>query len=261
MLAAMQRQMAQALFDRTHESAALGLFKGDFAQSQRGLAHYRGNLSATWNSALTAAFPVLHALVGAEFFEALARAFGKQHPSTDGDLHQFGVHFADFLAAFAPVTSHPYFPAVARYEWALHRAHFADTAPTLHRDALACISPQQLEQMRVRLHPACTLLTSPWAVSAIWRAHQASAESLASALPQQLAVDDFAVTVRPHWRVDLLALSPAAFHALRSLAQGNNLGDAIDVALDIDADFALAAHLQQWMDHAILCVIEPPESA
>ena len=258
MLATQQMQMAQALFDRKHESAALGLFKGDRAQMQQGLAHYRGNLSATWNNALSAAFPVLHALVGTEFFDALARAFGKQHPSTHGDLHQFGAHFADFLAAFAPVASHPYFPSVAHYEWALHRAHFADTALALSPAALACYTPLQLEQLRVCLHPACTLLTSRWAVSAIWRAHQGSDEAMASTLPQQLSVDDFAVTVRPHWRVDLLVLSPAAFYALQSLAQGNSFGDAVDVALDLDDSFALATHLQQWIDHAMLCMIQPP---
>ena len=258
MLATLQSQMAQALFDRTDEAAALALFNGDSAKAQQGLALYRGNLSATWEKSLSAAYPVLRALVGDEFFAALTRAFGKQHPSTDGDLHRFGASFAGFLAGFPPVASYPYFPDMARYEWAMHRAHFADDLVPLERTALAAYTPDQLEQLCLRVHPACTLLTSPWAVSAIWRAHQPTPEyTAAREFPQLLDVEDFAITVRPHWRVDLLPLSPAAYRALHCIAQGGCLGHAVDRALAIDADFSFADSLQQWIDEAVLCAIVP----
>lgn len=256
MLATLQSQMAQALFDRTDEATTLALFDGDSAKAQQGLALYRGNLSATWEKSLSAAYPVLRALVGDEFFAALTRTFGKQYPSTDGDLHRFGADFAGFLAGFTPIASYPYFPDMARYEWALHRAHFADILAPLERTALAVCTPEQLEQMRLRLHPACSLLTSPWAVSAVWRAHQPmQGNSAAGDFPHLLEVDDFAVTVRPQWRVDLLPLSAAAYQALNCIAQGGCLGDAVDIALAIDEDFSFADSLQQWIDHAVLCAV------
>ena len=259
MLAALQSQMAQAVFDRGDEAAALTLFRGDVTKCVNGLALYRGNLSATWEKSLGAAYPVLRALVGEEFFVGLTRVFGRHHPSTEGDLHRYGAHFAHFLATFAPVEAYPYFPDMARYEWALHRAHFAEPAVPLERSALALMTPQQLEQLHVRLHPACTLLTSSWAVSSIWRAHQQTQDCSANdidALPEFLTIRDFAVTVRPQWRVDLLPLSQAAYQALCAVTRGASLGDAVDAALAIDADFAFSDALQQWIDHAMLCPIE-----
>lgn len=255
MLATLQAQMAQALLDRGNEAEALALFKGDPTHIQEGLALYRGNLTATWDKTLSAAYPVLRALVGDEFFAALARAYGKQHPSTDGDLHRYGAVFADFLTGFAPVASYPYFPDVARCEWALHRAHFAPASLAIDRAYLATCTPQQLEDMRLRLLPACTLLSSNWAVSAIWRAHQSNHhDGAAPGLPQHIDIADYAVTVRPLWRVDLLTLSVASSTALHCIEQGACLGDAVDRALAIDADFSFATELQQWIDHAVLCV-------
>ena len=255
-LAALQAHMARALFDRGEEAATLALFKGDSTRAQQALALYRGNLGATWEKSLSAAYPVMQVLVGEEFFAPLVRAFGKQMPSTDGDVHRFGARFAEFLAAFAPVASYPYFVDVARYEWALHRAHFADRIVVLDRTMLANLSPQQLEDMRFRWNPACTLLTSSWSISAIWKAHQTKAAApIFNDLPQQLDCVDYAITVRPTWRVDLLPLSAAAYQALRQIEQGASLGEAVDAALAIDEDFAFASHLQQWIDAALLGVM------
>lgn len=257
MLARLQAQMAQALLDRGDDADALTLFNGDSARAQQGLALYRGNLLATRDKTLSAAYPVLRALVGEEFFSALANTYGDQYPSTDGDLHRYGAGFADFLAAFEPVTSYPYFPDMARYEWALHRAHFARTTPSIDRAYLAACTPQQLEDARFCLHPACTLLSSQWAISAIWRAHQSEGKQLIDTeLPQQIAVDDFAVTVRPRWRVDLLSLSAAASRALHCVGEGKVLGEAVDQALVIDADFSLASELTRWLDQAVLSVAD-----
>jgi hypothetical protein len=254
MLATLQAQMVQAMFDRGNQAEALALFKGGAAQRQEGIALYRGNLTATWDKTLSAAYPVLRALVGDEFFAALARAYGQQNPSTDGDLHRYGAAFADFLAGFAPVASYRYFPDVAHYEWALHRAHFAPASLAIDRANLATCTPQQLEDMRLRLHPACTLLSSNWAVGPIWRAHQADPNGDAPpGLPQNIDIADCAVTVRPRWRVDLLTLSASSSAALHCIEQGACLGEAVDRALAIDAHFSFATELQQWIDHAVLC--------
>ena len=274
MLTAMQLQMAQALFDRGNEAVArasssslssssssssslpLPLFKGSATHIEEGLALYRGNQIAMWDKTLSAAYPVLRQLVGEEFFGGLTKVYGQHHPSTDGDLHRYGAVFAEFLEGFAPVASYPYFPDVARYEWALHRAHFSPAVPIIDRAYLASCSPQQLDNLRVCLHPACTLLKSNWAVSALWRAHQSASSSGAEiVLPQQIDNADFAVTVRPRWRVDLLSLSSASSAALHRIEQGGSIGDAIDHALAIDTEFSLATELAQWIDYAMLCAV------
>jgi hypothetical protein len=254
LLARSQYQMAAALFDRTAEAEAIVLFDGDAQLVSQRLALYRGNLSATSEKALAAAYPVLQALVGEEFFAALARAFGKQQPSTSGDLNQYGEGFADFLAGFEHVAEYPYFPDMARCEWAVHSAHYAATEAAFDPALLATWTPDQFDQAHCRLHPACHLLTSRWAIADLWLAHQPDS---ATPFPDVLEVPCFLLVSRPQWHVVLLPISHAGYAALKLLQQGETLGNAVDAALAIDASFDLGTHLQQWLLHAVLVAIDP----
>ncbi|MEB0136144.1 DUF692 family protein [Actimicrobium sp. CCC2.4] len=253
-LSVSQGRMAAALLDHTVEADAISLFNGDAQLVRQRLALYRGNLTATWDKALAAAYPVLQALVGEEFFAALARAYGKQQPSTSGDLNQVGEGFADFLADFEHVAAYPYFPDMARTEWAVHRAHYAATAAPFDPVVLATWTPDQFDQARCHLHPACRLLASRWAIADLWQAHQPDS---ATPFPEALDVPCLMLVARPQWRVVLLPLSPAAHAALSLLQQGATLGAAVDAALEIDAGFDLGAHLQQWLQQAVLVAIDP----
>jgi uncharacterized protein (UPF0276 family) len=91
-LAGRQQAFAAALFDPAAAAPLLATLKGD----EHRLALYRGNLTATWDKALSAAYPVQRQLVGEEFFSPLSRAYGMAHPSGDADLNEFGGTFARF---------------------------------------------------------------------------------------------------------------------------------------------------------------------
>jgi hypothetical protein len=112
-LAAQQQAFSDALFAPAAE-ASLKLRHGE----RFGL--YRGNLASTWTKALAAAYPVIAQLVGEEFFAALAREYGRAHPSDSGDLNRFGARFEPFLRCFEHVKDLPYLPDMARLEWQLH---------------------------------------------------------------------------------------------------------------------------------------------
>ncbi|HEX7634551.1 MAG TPA: DUF692 family protein [Noviherbaspirillum sp.] len=252
-LAVTQQVFSNALFDAQTELPALTMFKGDLQRTTQRLALYRGNLTANWDKALASAYPVLLTLTGEEFFTALARAYGKAHPSMAGDLNCFGAHFADFLASFEHVAGYPYFPDMARLEWALHRAHYAASAEPLIATALAGLTPEQLDAARFTFHPACALLAFSWAVVELWQAHQPGAEGR---FPQELERPDYALVVRPRWKTDVLPLTAAAHAALALLQQGQVLGNALDAALAIDPGFDFGAHLQQWLQHGIFTGIE-----
>lgn len=251
-----QQAFSDALFDAKTEALALTMFKGDAQLATQRLALYRGNLTANWDKTLASAYPVLQALVGEEFFTALARAYGKAHPCAVGDLNQFGAHFADFLAGFAHVADYPYFPDMARLEWALHRAHYASGAGALAASALARFAPEQLDAARFTFHPACALLAFSRAVVELWQAHQPGAEDR---FPQELERPDYALVVRPQWKTDVLPLTAAAHAALTLLKHGQTLGSALDAALAIDPGFDFGAHLQQWLQHGIFAGIEVSE--
>lgn len=248
-LGATQDDFAAALFDAAAEPDALAHF---CAHGER-FALYRGNQTANWDKVLSAAYPVLRQLVGAEFFTALARAYGHAYPSDSPDLNRFGAHFADFLAGFEHVAAYPYFPDMARLEWALHRAYYAPDAAPLDPAALAGLSPEEFEALPVRLHPSCALLASDYAVGPLWQAHQPDSEV---PFPDPLAAPGHVLVCRPRWKPECLPIGAAAHAALQTLAAGGTLGGALDAAFDRDPDFDVAAHLQQWLALSLLTTHE-----
>ena len=249
-LAADQQVFAGALFDAAQTPQALAKFKGE--QADHRFALYRGNLSATWQKTLAAAYPVLQMLVGEEFFGGLAQAYGRAHPSDSGDLNRFGAHFGDFLQTFPHVADYPYLPDMARLEWALHRAHYAPGADGITPAQLAAVPPEQLEAARFVLHPACRLIAADWAVVPLWQAHQPDS---GVEFPPDMAQPSHGLVLRPVWKTRLVPLGRAGHAALSVLAEGRAFGAALDAAFELDEDFDVAANLQQWMELALIVQI------
>lgn len=253
-LSAMQALVGRALVDgRRHMSAALPLFAGTPETIAQRLALYRGNLVATWETVLAAAYPVMHALVGKAFFLGLVRAYGKQHPSTSGDVHAFGVHFARFLAGFARVAQYPYFGDMARLEWMLHRADTSPPGEALDARTLSQWTPQQVEDARLGLCMHDSLFASRWAVVSVWHAHQ---ENPVGTMPARIEEGEWAIIARAGWRPTVLPLSQAAFACLSAIDGGMRVGEALDAALAIDPELDFAAELTRWLQHQVLCVID-----
>ena len=253
-LAQSQLVFSNALFDVQAEPQALPMFKGDPQLAEQRFALYRGNQSATWDKTLASAYPVLKALVGDEFFSALSRAYGKAHPSEIGDLNHFGAGFSVFLADFPHVAQYPYFPDMARLEWALHRAHYAPNAQPVTAADLAEVAPDQLDAARLLFHPACRIISSEWAVVSLWQAHQPGRNL---EFPTQMAHNNAGLVVRPLWKADVLPLTASAYVALDALQRGQTLGAALDAALQVDPGFDLGTNLKQWLESAVFAALQP----
>ena len=254
-LAAIQADFAAGLFDAGQVERALGLFAGEHGRHR--LALYRGNQFAMWERALESAYPVMRMLVGEEFFGGLCREFGIAVPSSSPDLNRFGAEFADFLADFPHVADYPYFPDVARLEWALHRAHYADSARPISTSSLLGLSPELMASARLHLHPACTVFASEWSAVQIWRAHQDDEDVR---LPERVDEACHALILRPHWKASIKPLAPASHAALAHLADGGDLGSAWGKALEIDEDFDSEGELREWLDAGLFTEVDFPGS-
>ncbi|KQW88534.1 hypothetical protein ASC94_24285 [Massilia sp. Root418] len=244
-LADSQQAFAAGLLDIAASATALETFRGE-ANAHR-YALYRGNMSVTWNKTLAAAYPVIRQLVGDDFFSGLSGEYGRAHPSQSGDLNRFGADFAAFLAGFPHTAELPYLPDMARLEWALHRAHYAADSPALSAADLAAMPPELLEEARLPLRPACSLFASAWNVVQLWLAHQPDGPPF----PDRMDLPNHALITRARWKTGVLPLIPAAYAALAELHAGGPAGTALDAAFDIDEAFDVAAHLQQWLEHAV----------
>ncbi len=227
----------------------LDCFVGPFDQTTRRFARYRGNQIATWENVLAGAYPVIRALVGEEFFAAMAQPYNYAHPSKSGDLNEMGAAFPEFLAQFPHVAQYPYFPDVARLEWAIHLAYYAAEAPDpLDAHQLATWSPEQIEAACFLLNPACRLFRSSWAVVDVWQAHQAEPVEL----PERLNAETYTLVCRPDWKPHVLSISPSAYAALSALAAGATFGAALDAAFQADESFDVMTNLRQWVEMKLL---------
>jgi hypothetical protein len=244
-----QAAFAAALDDPGAVAAFVpALVTRDLLTAER-LALYRGNVVAAWEKALANSYPVVRALVGDEFFAALARAYGRAHPSVSGDLNRFGDYFAKFVAAFEHTQSLPYLGDVAALEWAVHRAHYAADGNKLTRERVAALPPIELLSARFGLDAACACIASRFPVARIWQAHQPRSQV---ALPESLDSGEFALVVRPCWRVEVLVSSAGEIAALERLCSGADVESAIAAGLGVDAGFDFPRALVRWLDFGML---------
>lgn len=243
-LATVQRLVSTALADRARSDDAVPLITGDPVQARSRLAIYRGNVGANAALALAATYPVVRKLVGAEFFDGLARAYCGDHPSASGDLNELGEHLADFVTTFPPAQTLPYLPDVARMEWLAHRAHYAADHAPLDINRLASIREDDYPRLQLTLHPAVSTLTSAYPLCRIWEVHQDDYRG-------EITVDfdsgaQSIVVYRPQFHAAVARLTRGEMAFLDATMQGDLLGAALEQALTVDNGFDFAASLQRW---------------
>ncbi|MDH3319707.1 MAG: putative DNA-binding domain-containing protein [Betaproteobacteria bacterium] len=200
---------------------------------------YRANTFGNWSAALGGAYPVVRAIVGAEFFEMLARNYARASPSTSGNLHDYGEQLAQFLEGYAQTQDLPYLPDVARLEWLAHRAYYA-------ADALPFDFSRPTQ---ARLAPACALLESAWPLLRIWEAHQEGGDPASVDLG---AGPDRVLVHRPRWHVEVCTLRPGDYRFLERLQAGAPLGPALEAAVAADGAFVPRVAFAAWVQAGVI---------
>ncbi len=200
---------------------------------------YRNNVLVTLVAALADTFPVLHDLVGAEFFAAMAREYVTAHPPCSPVLAHYGEGFADWVAGFEPAASRPYLSDMARLERARVRAfHAADVRALVAGDlAQHLAEPQRLPQARLQLHPSLGVIDSPWAIVSLWAAHRGrgALDDVDPARPEA------ALVLRFGDDVVVLGIDAGTARFVAGLQRGEPLGrvGTVDAGLDLSASLAL----------------------
>lgn len=235
-----QQAFVRALAVEGEGEAASGIVGGAGSAETR-IAVYRHNVAATQAGALAATYPVVRAIVGEAFFATAAEEFAKPHPSRSGDVSRYGENFASFLAGYDHATALNYLPDVARLEWARHQALVAADSASLDLARIAAVPA--LSQAAIHFHPnpSLALIASPFPLDEIWRVNQHDYRG-EMALDWDEAPKYFAV-FRPEWEVNIARLSAGHFAFLSALTQGAALADALDSAINTDAQFDLQAAL------------------
>ena len=245
----LQRQFAAAVLAEPGTAPPFAL-AGNANGAER-IGIYRNAVFANYRSALRQSYPVVLRLVGEAFFGAAVDAFVRAHPSTSGDLGDYGDAFGDFLAGYPHAAALPYLADVARLEWAIDEAKRAADALAAPGDVLAAlgrVEPERLPAARLVLAPSCRLLASPFPVLRVWQANQqddvapVALDAGAECLLVRRAGDEVAIA----------SIAPAEHAFLSALARREGIGAAVDAACALDAAFDLGAALRSYLGCAVV---------
>lgn len=241
-----QQVFATALLNPEHPCPA-GVCSWNDTDTTARFGVYRNNVIASLIDALADSFTVTRALVGDDFFRAMARQFVVQHPPQDKRLAYYGNVLPDFIANFQPAAGLPYLGWVARLEmsWieAYHAADAAPLAPTTIQRALA--DPETLPEISVTLHPSLQVIASPYAIVSLWAAHQ----DLLDITGVDPGTPETALVLRDGLEVNLFQLDTGSHEFLTALMQGENLGGAMAAAQKFRPDFDPAELLTLLIRH------------
>jgi hypothetical protein len=223
-LADIQDAFATALLDRTLP-VPRSLSGSARRRADRRFAVYRNNVAVGLVSALAARFPVVKRLVGDEFFRAMAHAYASVELPRSPLMMYYGETFPVFIEEFAPAAPIPYLADVARIEVARGLAYHAADATPLDPRGFAAIPADQLPNLRIRLHPSVSVITSNHPIYSIWHINQDPDRFV----PVSLFAREAVLVARPCLRVKTQCITHEIAQFIRALAAGRALGESIDI--------------------------------
>jgi len=238
-LADSQAAFAAALTDPARDAP------GDVRRPEAGSARtrrfdvYRNNVAVAAIDALADIYPAVLALVGEEFFRAIAKVFFEQERPASPVMHRYGANFAAFLDGFPPAQSVPYLGDVARLEFARLQAYNAADAEPLNIAELAGVPPDRVEHVILAVHPSAFLIRSRFPVVSLWGA----SAGLGAADDVDMSRPEDGLVLRPGEEVVTVSLPEGGAEFLAAVMAGRSLGDAAAEAAGAVAGFDLSVHL------------------
>ena len=227
------------------DETILAMFEvGNLTQRKR-LDIYRNNVFSNYRSALEAVYPAILSLVGADYFRQAAQRYIERYPSSSGDIHHYGRDFFELLASLPGAAELVYLPDVARLEWSIHAAFHAADHERLDLSRLQSVAAEDYPRLRFVLNPAARLLRSDYPIRRIWQVNLPDYQG-----DQRVDLaeggEDLLV-MRRNFVMEVEAIATADAAALTAFQRNEMLGQALDVALAIDADFDVGSFLQRYV--------------
>lgn len=236
-LAEFQRRFAAALLD-PRESL------GD--EHEAAVKVHRNTVIKGLLDVLAANYPTVERLVGADWFRVAAGVYAREHLPSVAALALYGESFPNFLAGSAPATEFPYVAEVARIDRMWTEAHFAADAPALRATDLRALAADELQNLRLPLHPAARFGWFQHSAVTVWSCNRPP-----TVPPPGLEIDgsdEGALLVRPFGAVELLPLNDGEHSFLVDIAAGATLGAAAVSVLEHHATADVAAMLARFLN-------------
>jgi hypothetical protein len=188
---------------------------------------YRNNVTASLVNALMETFNICSAIVGDEFFKAMALYFVRQSPPTSAVLTLYGAEFSAFIKDFSPASSVAYLSDVASLEYGRVLAFHCEDETSDHT---------QLQQLalntRITLTKNTRIIRSKFALYDIWAAHHGNENSqvVAIDIPQNVLL------FRQEKQIEVHAISDLEARFFESLQSGISLLQACEKIMAEQSD-------------------------
>lgn len=241
-LSTLQREFVAAVFasDARPPSAILDDGPGREAR----FAIYRSNALTNLAAALLDVHPVVARLVGQEFFDHVSNQYAVAYPSVSGDIHDYGGHFAEYLAGHPAAADLPWLADVARLEWAWHESFHAAAPLPFDWSALAAIEPTRQGALWFVPNPSLRLVRSPFPILHIWEANQPERDG-EETVDLNEGTDRLTVLRETGHAIAIERVDAAAYAVLEACQLGRPIADAIAAALAVDAGADAQALLRE----------------
>ena len=225
------------------------------------LAIYRNNIFASLIEALADTFPVVKALIGNDFFNAMAAVFIQQNSPKSPILAFYGAELPAFIAAFSPASGLPYLGDLAALEYQYVQAFHSADAVSLDAEAiknrLDC-DPQLIEK-GMTLHPSLATIISEFSVTSLWQAHQH--DSTANrAMEKPATLPESAWIFRHGLNVKILPMEEGDCFFINQLLAGCAMGTAIANTQQSSGNFDLIRCLSQLVHHHLIINFTVPQA-
>ena len=193
-----------------------------------GVRVYRNNVFGNLAGALANAYPVVRKIVGEGFFKAMAHEYSREHPSTSGDLNEYGARLPGFVGSFPHTQDLPYLPDVARMEWVAHLAYYAAES-------------EPVGDLPFTLAAGSAPMRSDWPLARLWEVHQ---DSYCGEISVDFAPGPYRILVfRSAWRVEVQPITLGEYRFIAGAGRGEPLGELLEAAVKLDPAFEPAAAL------------------
>jgi hypothetical protein len=177
---------------------------------------------------------VVRKLLWDDAFNRVAQLYVTAEPPRSPVMAEYGDSFPQFLRNIGQCVASDYLADVAELEAARTRAYHAADATLLSRDAFVAPALEDLPELRLKLHPSAALLKSRFPVVSIWQANRHDNDNTIGEWKAECAL-----IARPHWQVEVRALSAGAYAFIAALVDGHTVGFATAQGMANVPDFDL----------------------
>jgi hypothetical protein len=241
-LAELQSHFRNALIDCEVDQIAPILVGG--REPEKRLTIHQRNYETSLVDALLVKFPATGWLIGTPSLTEAGRRFAHEHPPQAPCIAEYGAAFPGFLSKHPGAERLRYLEDFAELEWRVGQVAIAVDLLSISGDAFSNIALEMVPDKQLTLQPGLRYLKTSWPVDELIKLY------LTETAPNQLEIApaDVWIEVRgARGEFQLNRLDAGDFTFRKFASEGRSIGEAAELALDVDKTFdpgqALAALL------------------